>query len=282
MIPGRTLLRARSRGARLALGTAAVLGLALALAPGELVPPPAPGRRRGLRRSVPPPSLARARLAQPRGLPAGCGGRAPGAWRARRGWPWSRWTAAPLLLGFGAGPVRLLDRPRDRAAGPPLGRAHRRAALIPLRDPRQRSRTARPSCSSLIGLLALLPAALVMLTSFLKIAVVLSIARSALGAPQVPPSTAVTGLALVAHHAGDGSGGPPHRRPAPRRRRRARGLAESLAMLERASGPLREFLARFARPDDRAAFLEVARRLSPPGGGPARARTTWRCSPRPS
>ena len=49
----------------------------------------------------------------------------------------------------------------------------------------------------LVGLLALLPAALVTLTAFLKIAVVLSIARSALGAPQVPPSTAVTGLALV-------------------------------------------------------------------------------------
>ena len=49
---------------------------------------------------------------------------------------------------------------------------------------------------ALVGLLALAPAALVMLTSFLKISVVLSIARSALGAPQVPPSTAVTGLAL--------------------------------------------------------------------------------------
>ena len=45
--------------------------------------------------------------------------------------------------------------------------------------------------------MALLPAALVMLTSFLKIAVVLSIARSALGVPQVPPTSAVTGLALV-------------------------------------------------------------------------------------
>ena len=49
----------------------------------------------------------------------------------------------------------------------------------------------------LVGALALLPAALVTLTSFLKISVVLSIARSALGAPQVPPSTVVTGLALV-------------------------------------------------------------------------------------
>jgi type III secretion protein R len=44
-----------------------------------------------------------------------------------------------------------------------------------------------------------------------------------------------------------------------------RGVEASLATLERASGPLREFLGRFARPDDRAAFLDVARRLAPPG-----------------
>lgn len=114
----------------------------------------------------------------------------------------------------------------------------------------------------LIGLLALLPAALVMLTSFLKIAVVLSIARSALGAPQVPPTSAVTGLALVlsllvmapvAHRTAE------LLRAAPPER----GAAASLAAVERASGPLREFLVRFARPDDRAAFLDVARRLAP-------------------
>ena len=49
----------------------------------------------------------------------------------------------------------------------------------------------------LVGAMALLPAALVTLTSFLKISVVLSVARSALGAPQVPPATAVTTLALL-------------------------------------------------------------------------------------
>jgi len=94
--------------------------------------------------------------------------------------------------------------------------------------------------------------------------VVLSIARSALGTPQVPPTSAVTGLALVltvlvmapvARRTADLlQAGPPER-----------GVRASLATLERASGPLREFLARFARPDDRAAFLDVARRLAPPG-----------------
>lgn len=115
----------------------------------------------------------------------------------------------------------------------------------------------------LVGLLALLPAALVMLTSFLKIAVVLSIARSALGAPQVPPTTAVTGLALILTVL---IMAPVARRAADQLRAEgpARGVEASLAALERASGPMREFLARFARADDRAAFLDVARRLAPP------------------
>jgi type III secretion protein R len=94
--------------------------------------------------------------------------------------------------------------------------------------------------------------------------VVLSIARSALGAPQVPPTTAVTGLALVLTML---VMAPVARRTADvlRAAPPGRGVEASLANLDRASGPLREFLGRFARPDDRAAFLDVARRLSPPG-----------------
>ena len=117
----------------------------------------------------------------------------------------------------------------------------------------------------LLGALALLPAALVTLTSFLKISVVLSIARSALGAPQVPPATAVTTLALlltavvmapVAEEAlAAARSAPP-----------GAGVARSLEAARRAAEPLRAFLSRHARPDDRAAFLDVARRLR---AGPA-------------
>jgi type III secretion protein R len=120
---------------------------------------------------------------------------------------------------------------------------------------------------ALLGVLALAPAALVMLTSFLKIVVVLSIARSALGAPQVPPNTAVTGLALVLTFlvmAPVGERAFALAAPAPREA----GLAGSAARLARAAEPLREFLARFARPDDRAAFVDVARRLRGAGAAP--------------
>lgn len=48
-----------------------------------------------------------------------------------------------------------------------------------------------------LALLALVPLAAVMTTSFLKIAVVLALVRNALGVQQVPPNMALYGLALV-------------------------------------------------------------------------------------
>jgi type III secretion protein R len=119
----------------------------------------------------------------------------------------------------------------------------------------------------LLALAALVPVALVTLTSFLKISVVLSVVRSALGAPQVPPSTAVTGLALVLTLSvmapvGEAAWAAAQARPA--------GAAavdhqdDALAAGARALEPLRAFLARHARTDDRDCFLDVARRLRPP------------------
>lgn len=115
----------------------------------------------------------------------------------------------------------------------------------------------------LLGLLALAPLALVTLTSFLKIAVVFSVARSALGAPQVPPTTAITGLALLLTLAvmtpvADDAWRAARAGAAPR------GVDEVLAAGGRAAEPLRAFLFRLARPEDRRLFLDLARRLRPP------------------
>lgn len=49
----------------------------------------------------------------------------------------------------------------------------------------------------LMAALALVPFAIVMLTSFSKIVVVLSMVRSALGTQQAPPTMVLTGLAAV-------------------------------------------------------------------------------------
>ena len=48
-----------------------------------------------------------------------------------------------------------------------------------------------------LGAMSLLPFVLVMITSFVKIAVVLSIVRQAVGTQQIPPTQVVTGLAII-------------------------------------------------------------------------------------
>src|SRR5215831_20739234 len=48
-----------------------------------------------------------------------------------------------------------------------------------------------------LGVLSLAPFVLIMLTSFVKISVVLSILRNALGTQSAPPTQVITGLALV-------------------------------------------------------------------------------------
>ncbi len=64
--------------------------------------------------------------------------------------------------------------------------------------PTKASDTANPVVLIIvIGALALAPFGLIMLTSFVKIAVVLSILRNALGTQQVPPNQVITGIALI-------------------------------------------------------------------------------------
>ena len=117
----------------------------------------------------------------------------------------------------------------------------------------------------LLGAMALVPLALVTLTSFLKVVVVLSVLRSALGVPQVPPNAAVTGLALlvtllVMQPVAAACWTRWQDSPAPR------GPEETLAAGARAAEPLRAFLGRFAAPGDRRAFRLLAARAR--GGSP--------------
>ena len=50
---------------------------------------------------------------------------------------------------------------------------------------------------AVITLVALLPYAIILLTSFLKIVIVLSLLRNALGVQQAPPNQALTGIAVL-------------------------------------------------------------------------------------
>ncbi len=110
----------------------------------------------------------------------------------------------------------------------------------------------------LLAALALVPAAAVMLTSFLKMAVVLSLLRAALGAPQVPPSSAMTGLALVLTLVVMAPVGEEAWRRAGAVR--AGGTEGALEAARAAAEPVRSFLGRFARADDRRTFLDLARK----------------------
>ncbi|QSQ23995.1 type III secretion system export apparatus subunit SctR [Pyxidicoccus parkwayensis] len=122
------------------------------------------------------------------------------------------------------------------------------------------------SMMGMLAVMSLLPFAVLMLTSFSKIVVVLSLARSAMGTQQAPPTLVLTGLAAVLtghimapvmermYDAGQvayaevesGSG------------------AQILSAASRVSEPLRAFLVKHGSPDERARFVDLARELRPP------------------
>lgn len=111
--------------------------------------------------------------------------------------------------------------------------------------------------------LAIAPFFAVMVTSFTKIVVVLSLLRNALGLQQVPPNIVLNGLALVltlyvmqpvgrsmsdaitAQNANNG------------------GAVNMLTAAEQAKEPLREFLLKHSRPGERAFFLRTSQRIDP-------------------
>lgn len=115
-----------------------------------------------------------------------------------------------------------------------------------------------------VALLSLLPFMAVIVTSFAKLVVVLSLTRNALGLQQVPPNMVVNGLALVlsmyimaplvnqmtqATQATLSSGN-----------LKASGLIE---IMSNAREPLRAFLDKHAQPREREFFLRSAKKIWP-------------------
>ncbi|HLM56071.1 MAG TPA: type III secretion system export apparatus subunit SctR [Pyrinomonadaceae bacterium] len=118
-----------------------------------------------------------------------------------------------------------------------------------------------------LGALALAPFALIMLTSFVKISVVLSILRNALGTQQVPPNQVITGISLIltifimapvvekmyaeAGQVGDSE--------AIFSEVSVRQIFEAA---RKGREPLRQFLERHADEDDRKMFYNLAQRMA--------------------
>jgi flagellar biosynthetic protein FliP len=121
-----------------------------------------------------------------------------------------------------------------------------------------------------LALLAVAPFVLVLSTSFVRIVVVLSLVRSAIGASSLPPNPVLTGLALVLTlvvmtptlEQIDRTAIEPY----------AAGSLTQHAFLDRAVAPLRAFMLRQTKRGDLAVFARVAH--EPPDTEPAAAPLT--------
>ncbi len=114
-----------------------------------------------------------------------------------------------------------------------------------------------------VVLLGIAPYAAVMVTSFTKIVVVLSLLRNALGLQQVPPNVVMNGLALVLSVYVMFPVGQ-------QMAERASGLSNigssttgMIAAVDAAKEPLRDFLVKHAQPRERAFFLKTAQKSLP-------------------
>ena len=118
-----------------------------------------------------------------------------------------------------------------------------------------------------VGALVLAPFGLIMLTSFVKLAVVLSILRNALGTGQVPPTQVITGVALILTifimspvmekmyaEAGQVDDTEAIFSEA--------SVKELFGASVRAKEPLRDFLNRYTHEKNRALFLQLAKRMA--------------------
>jgi len=123
-----------------------------------------------------------------------------------------------------------------------------------------------------VSALSLLPFIVLLMTSFVKISVVLSILKSALGASQIPPSQVITGLALILTlFVMAPTGERMFRAAEPELGRSANAELVSGQSLEaigvaadKAKEPLREFLLRHCSARDRGQFHALSLRMRTP------------------
>jgi type III secretion protein R len=123
----------------------------------------------------------------------------------------------------------------------------------------------------ILGALSLLPFAFMTTTSFVKLSVVLSILRNALGTGQVPSGAIIAALAMILSlyvMAPVGEAMRAEAAPAAGRIDRSAPLAGDsfdavVEAIDRGKGPLVQFLVRHAGDRERALFVDLARRARP-------------------
>lgn len=145
--------------------------------------------------------------------------------------------------------------------------------------PAQPADTANPVVLIIvIGALALAPFGLIMLTSFVKIAVVLSILRNALGTQQVPPNQVITGISLiltifimspVVEKMYSEAGTIPNTEAI----FSEVSVKELFEASKRAKEPLRQFLTRYSDERHRTMFFQLAQQMAQKNGNDPQAIT---------
>ena len=115
----------------------------------------------------------------------------------------------------------------------------------------------------LLAVMSIIPFAIMMLTSFSKIVVVLSIVRSALGTQQAPPTMVLTGLAAVLSAT---VMAPTFEKMWTQGRQTWAEGPDAVAMFSSAGAvlqPLKDFLVKHGSAEERARFVDMARELRP-------------------
>ena len=115
----------------------------------------------------------------------------------------------------------------------------------------------------LLAVMAIIPFAIMMLTSFSKIVVVLSIVRSALGTQQAPPTMVLTGLAAVLSAT---VMAPTFEKMWTQGRSTWSEGPDAMAMMSSAGAvlqPLKDFLVKHGSAEERGRFVDMARELRP-------------------
>jgi type III secretion protein R len=117
-----------------------------------------------------------------------------------------------------------------------------------------------------VVLLAMAPFVAVMVTSFTKMVVVLSLLRNALGLQQVPPNLVINGLALVLSVYVMYPVGQSVMKEVSKIENVGKDTQSLLDAANTAKEPLRDFLIKHAQPRERDFFLKTLRKMSPGEG----------------
>lgn len=115
----------------------------------------------------------------------------------------------------------------------------------------------------LVTVLSVVPLLMVVGTAFLKISTVILLVRNALGVQQVPPNVALYGLSLILTLY---VMAPVAQESVDRLRDEKAPLTSIGAIIRTAevgAEPMREFLIKFSRPDQRAFFLQATQKMWP-------------------